>query len=67
MEKRQSRAKACPARGLPNASSGDGSDADQAVQDEVRNAARTLLEGVKAKRSGRWVTAGETLTQPRQK
>jgi hypothetical protein len=52
---------------LPNASSGDGSDADQAVQEEVRNAARTLLEGVKAKRSGRWVTAGETLTQPRQK
>jgi hypothetical protein len=33
----------------------------------VRNAARTLLEGVRAKRAGLFVTAGETLSQPRQK
>jgi multimeric flavodoxin WrbA len=51
----------------PYATSHDELDADQAVQEEVRNAARTLLEGVKAKRSGRWVTAGENLSQPRQK
>jgi len=42
-------------------------DADQAVQEEVRNAARTLLEGVIAKRGRRAVYAGEGLKQPRQK
>ena len=39
----------------------------EAIQEEVRTAARTFLEDVAAKRSGRWVTAGEQLTQPRQK
>jgi hypothetical protein len=34
---------------------------------EVRNAAWTLLEAVKAKRSGALVTAGENLKEPRQK
>ena len=42
-------------------------DADTAVQEEVRNAARTLLEGVQAMLQGKLVTAGENLQQPRQK
>ena len=42
-------------------------DADTAIQDEVRNAARTLLEGVRAKLEGKLVTAGENLRPPRQK
>ncbi len=42
-------------------------DRDQAVQEEVRNAARTLLEAVQASRSGRQVSAGRTLAAPRQK
>jgi multimeric flavodoxin WrbA len=42
-------------------------DADTALQDEVRNAARTLLEGVHAKLAGKFVSAGENLPQPRQK
>jgi multimeric flavodoxin WrbA len=51
----------------PYATSHDELDADTAVQEEVRNAARTLLEGVRAKRAGRLVTAGESLKPPRQK
>jgi multimeric flavodoxin WrbA len=51
----------------PYATSHDELDGDAAVQEEVRNAARTLLEGVKAKRAGLFVTAGETLSQPREK
>ena len=51
----------------PYATSHDELDGDAAVQEEVRNAARTLLEGVKAKRAGLFVTAGDTLPQPRQK
>jgi hypothetical protein len=42
-------------------------DADQAVQEEVLNAARTLLEGVIAERERRAVYAGEGLKQPRPK
>jgi multimeric flavodoxin WrbA len=42
-------------------------DADTAVQEEVRNAARTLLEAVQAKLAGKFVTAGEHLKPPRQK
>jgi multimeric flavodoxin WrbA len=42
-------------------------DADNAVQEEVRNAARTLLEAVVAKRKGHMISAGEHLKQPRQK
>jgi hypothetical protein len=33
----------------------------------VRNAARTLLEGLQAKLAGKLVNAGENLPQPRQK
>ena len=42
-------------------------EADTAVQDEVRNAARTLVEAVRAKLSGQLVTAGERLKEPRAK
>jgi multimeric flavodoxin WrbA len=42
-------------------------DADQALQEEVRNAARTLMEGVEAKLAGKLVSAGENLKLPRQK
>jgi multimeric flavodoxin WrbA len=42
-------------------------DADSALQEEVRNAARTLLEGVRAKIAGKFVAAGEDLQLPRQK
>jgi multimeric flavodoxin WrbA len=51
----------------PYATSHEELDQDQAVQDEVRNAAWTLLEAVRAKRSGELVTAGENLKEPRQK
>jgi multimeric flavodoxin WrbA len=51
----------------PYAASHDELDRDEAVQEEVRNAARALLEGVRAKRAGRMTNAGENLTQPRRK
>ncbi|WP_445190482.1 flavodoxin family protein [Sinorhizobium sp. KGO-5] len=42
-------------------------DADEAVQEEVRNAARTLVEAVMLKRAGKLVSAGGELSAPRQK
>ncbi len=42
-------------------------DADTAIQEEVRNAARALLEGVQAKLAGKLTHAGEDLRPPRQK
>jgi multimeric flavodoxin WrbA len=51
----------------PYATSHDELDADEAVQEETRNAARTLLQGVKAKRAGCWVDAGRGLSEPRRK
>jgi multimeric flavodoxin WrbA len=51
----------------PYAVSHDELDADHALQEEVRNAARALAEGVAAKRAGRMTNAGETLKQPRRK
>lgn len=42
-------------------------DADQPMQEEVRNAARTLLEAVLARRNGRMIGAGEQLKSPRRK
>jgi multimeric flavodoxin WrbA len=51
----------------PYATSHEALDRDQAIQDEVRNAARTLLEAVQARRGGRLVSAGNALEQPRQK
>ncbi len=51
----------------PYATSHDELDQDVAVQEEVRNAARTLLEGVKLNRAGKFAAAGTDLKQPRQK
>jgi multimeric flavodoxin WrbA len=51
----------------PYATSHSELDADAALQEEVRNAARTLLEGVQAKLTGKFTGAGEKLRQPRQK
>jgi hypothetical protein len=42
----------------PYATNHEALDADQAIQDEVRNAARVLLEAVHLKWSGRWAHAG---------
>jgi multimeric flavodoxin WrbA len=42
-------------------------DADTAVQQEVRNAAVTLMDAVMAQRSGQLADAGQTLEPPRQK
>jgi multimeric flavodoxin WrbA len=51
----------------PYATSHEALDRDLAIQEEVRNAARALLEGVEAIRSGRQVTAGNSLKPPRKK
>jgi multimeric flavodoxin WrbA len=62
-----------PAAGLdryiwkPYATSHADLDADAAIQEEVRNAARTLLEAVRGRLEGKLITAGENLRQPRQK
>src|SRR5262249_37673427 len=51
----------------PYATSHADLDADTALQEEVRNAARTLLDAVRAKLEGRFVAAGQNLRPPRQK
>jgi multimeric flavodoxin WrbA len=51
----------------PYATSHQELDADACVQEEVRNAARALKQGVEATRAGKMVTAGNDLTPPRQK
>lgn len=51
----------------PYATSHEELDADQAIQEEVRNAARTLLEAVAADRAGRFAAAGMSLEPPRKK
>ena len=51
----------------PYATSHDALDRDLAIQGEVRNAAATLAEAVKAKTAGTWVSAGADLKRPRQK
>jgi len=51
----------------PYATSHDALDRDDAFQQEVRNAARTLMEAVTAKREGRLVAAGADLQDPRPK
>lgn len=51
----------------PYATSHEELDADHAVQEEVRNAARTLLEGITADREGKLAAAGPDLTPPRRK
>ena len=42
-------------------------DKDLAIQEEVRNAARTLMQGVNGVREGRFTVAGQDLKAPRQK
>jgi hypothetical protein len=51
----------------PYATSHEALDRDVAIQEEVRNAARTLLEAVQARRAGKLVSAGHALKAPRQK
>jgi multimeric flavodoxin WrbA len=51
----------------PYATSHDELDRDLAIQEEVRNVARTLLQGVRAKRSGKQVDAGQGIEEPRKK
>ena len=51
----------------PYATSHGALDRDKAFQQEVRNAALTLMEAVTAKREGRLVAAGATLKDPRPK
>jgi multimeric flavodoxin WrbA len=51
----------------PYATSHAALDADTALQDEVRNAARTLAEAVRARRSGTLSAPGAALPEPRQK
>jgi len=51
----------------PYATSHEELDADESVQEEVRNAARTLFEGMRALRSDRFSNPGAELKPPRQK
>ncbi|WP_411288831.1 flavodoxin family protein [Phenylobacterium sp.] len=51
----------------PYATSHDELDADKAIQEEVRNAARTLLQGVQGDKMGKFTAAGTDLESPRQK
>lgn len=51
----------------PYATSHDELDQDTDIQEEVRNAARTLLSAVMAQRDGDLVSAGHSLQDPRQK
>jgi multimeric flavodoxin WrbA len=51
----------------PYATSHNELDQDCAVQEEVRNAARTLAEAIKATRSGHQIEAGANCTEPRKK
>jgi multimeric flavodoxin WrbA len=51
----------------PYATSHEALDQDEAVQEEVRNAARALVEGVKKNRAGELAVPGGDLKPPRQK
>ena len=51
----------------PYATSHDALDRDQAFQEEVRDAALTLMDAVTAKRAGKLVEAGADLKEPRPK
>jgi multimeric flavodoxin WrbA len=51
----------------PYATSHEELDKDHDIQEEVRNAARTLLKAVQEQRSGKLIDAGEGLDQVRQK
>ncbi|MBY5572172.1 flavodoxin family protein [Rhizobium leguminosarum] len=51
----------------PYATSHDAFERGKVFQEEVRNAARTLLEGITSHRNGKMVAAGRGLKQPREK
>lgn len=51
----------------PYATSHDALDKDEAIQEEVRNAARTLARAVKADRDGRFTEPAARLKAPREK
>lgn len=51
----------------PYATGHDALDRDQAFQQEVRNAALTLMEAVQARRDGKMIEAGAALKEPRPK
>jgi multimeric flavodoxin WrbA len=51
----------------PYATSHSDLDRDEALQEEVRNAARTVLEAVKLARAGGTIGAGQELEAPREK
>ncbi len=51
----------------PYATSHEALDRDTAVQEEVRNIARVLIEAVHLAREGRYVNPGENLSDPRPK
>ena len=51
----------------PYATSHEELDADECIQEEVRNAARTLLRAVQEQRAGKLIDGGEGLESPRQK
>jgi multimeric flavodoxin WrbA len=51
----------------PYATSHDALDRDTALQDEVRNAADTLVRAVAMKRAGQWPEPGHGLREPRPK
>jgi multimeric flavodoxin WrbA len=51
----------------PYATNHEELDADQAVQEEVKNCARALQESVEAARAGKFVEGGAKLKPPRQK
>ena len=51
----------------PYATSHDALDADTAMQDEVRNATRTLAEAVRLSRAGEYPIADRGLDDPRPK
>lgn len=51
----------------PYATSHEALDRDHAIQEEVRNAARTLLEALQLQRQGRYSVAGQDLEAPREK
>jgi multimeric flavodoxin WrbA len=51
----------------PYATSHDELDADEAIQEEVRNVARALCGAVRAKLSGKLIQAGQELDDPRPK
>jgi hypothetical protein len=51
----------------PYATNHEALDADTALQEEVRNAARTLMEAAHASHAGKLLMAGKDLKPPRQK